>query len=326
MQQGRDRWLVLLAALGWLGFFAATLFIPPAQGGPSFSQHLISTTLSLTLLTALLMLGERPQWHPAVRWAMFIGGIALILGPYYLQGSLPFVKEPLVRSLSGLGLIGVALPVGYWIGDRMEKATNLIPLAVAMSMADIYSVFQGVTKRVTEDIGRYQREQAEVAQTAAAQAPSGQELAAAQEAMASVKAPLSDFIIAHFPVAGSGMTLPVLGIGDFIVLAFLFRAAWVHSISPRAMFFAGLLSTIAALASSALLAQYGPPIFARGIPALPFIALGTVGYLWLTQPRMRRLDRQERMMTLIVSALFGALLLASWLTPLLSPANGQGQL
>ncbi len=118
-------------------------------------------------------------------------------------------------------------------------------------------------------------------------------------------APLGDFIIVHLPLAGTGASMPVLGIGDFIIFAFLFRAAWVHHISPAAVFAAGFVSTIAALFASNLTGI--------ALPALPFIALGTVGWLLLTQPRMRKLDRQETALSIGVIAVFSALLLVTWL-------------
>jgi hypothetical protein len=299
----RDRWITLLAVLGWLLFFALMLLMPAVNGPMSTVLHTASVSLGIVLLLGLLMTGERANWPKWARWAMFIGGLALIFLPYLLQ-----IKLPFVRAFTGLGLIAVALPVGYWLAGHMEKLTNLIPLAVAMSLADIFSVFAGLTAKVGKDISTYQAAQVEAGERAMATAPSGQEIEAAREAMASVYAPLSDFIIAHFPIAGTGATTPVLGIGDFIALAFLYRCAWVHHISPRVVFAAGMLSTFAALVVSFLLAQYGGPQFRHGIAALPFITLGTVGLLWLVEPRIRRMDRQEKMLTAVVIALFAALI------------------
>ena len=126
---------------------------------------------------------------------------------------------------------------------------------------------------------------------------------------ASVRAPLADFIVVHIPLAGLHTTVPVLGIGDFIALAFLFRVAWLHRLHPRSVFLAALVATIVALVISLL--------SGRVIPALPFIALGVVGWLLVTTPRLRRLDRQEVLLTIGVAALFGALMLGKWVAGLL---------
>src|SRR6185436_844729 len=131
------------------------------------------------------------------------------------------LKNPELKPLIALALMGLAVPVGYWIGERMEKITNLIPLAIAMSLADIFSIFQGPTKVIATRLTDYTDKVASVAATHAAPE--------AARIIAEMKAPLADYIIVHFPLAGM-QTTPVLGIGDFVVLAFLFRAAWVHHV------------------------------------------------------------------------------------------------
>jgi hypothetical protein len=190
--------------------------------------------------------------------------------------------------------------VGYWIGDRMEKVTNLIPLAVAMSFADIFSVYQGPSKEMAEQLQRFSVEEAELYERTMVEAGP----AAAEQAIAAMRAPLSDYVIVHFPLVGTGSTIPLLGIGDFVVLAFLFRAAWVHGVSPVKTFVTALVSIVAALTIAQMLGSV--------IPALPFIALGTVGFLILTESRMRRPDRQEIILSIAVAALFIALIAGKW--------------
>jgi len=285
-----DRLWLLIGGTAWLLFFAAALNYPASQY-PGLLPQVSSILIGITMLLATLLASERPYWPAWMRWVLFCCGIIFVGLPYVLSAS-----EPGVKAFVALGLLMVALPVGYWIGDRMEKVTNLVPLAIGMSLADIFSVSHGFSRKVAEDVTRHQEE---VAQVIADQAPQ-QGMAAAISQAAQLKAPLSDFIIVHLPIAGTGMSQPVLGIGDFVILAFIFRSAWVHAIPARAVFWPALISVVAALTLSQML---GIPL-----PALPFIALGCIGWLWLAHPRIRKLDRQEVVLSLAVAAVFLALI------------------
>jgi hypothetical protein len=306
------RWLVLFAALAWLLFYGATLAVPvhvePLDSlgfdWTGLALELGSLVLGITALLGVLLAGERPTWPAWSRYCMFGGGLAVLVLLYSLNWHMPWA-----RAFSALALMALALPVGYWIGDRMERVTNLLPLAVAMSMADIFSVFQGPTRQVAEQVERHQQELAQAAAAAMAHVPPEQALAAARQAEAAIRAPLADYAIVYLPVAGTGAARPVLGIGDFIILAFLLRAAYVHRLHPARVFVAGLLSLLAALLTTG--------ITGVALPALPFVALGTVGYLTLTEPRLRKLSRQEITLTIIVAVLFIALIAGRWMMGLL---------
>jgi hypothetical protein len=295
----RYAWLGLSVG-SWFLYFAAALTCPLLPDGSSYLLQGASILLGIVILSTVLLAGEHAPLSITARWACLSGGLLAMLLPWALN-----LQQPAVRSLATLGLVFIALPVGYWIGDRMEKATNLIPLAIAMSLADIYSVLQGPSRQVGEAIQAHQ-DALGARITQLGQSPTPQQIAGAT---AGLRAPLADFVVAHLPLAGLKATVPVLGIGDFIALAFIFRAVWVHRLHPRGVFIAALLSTLAALAVS-LLTQ-------RMIPALPFIALGVVGWLLCSSPRLRRLDRQEALLSIGVSVLFGALLLGKWLSGLL---------
>jgi hypothetical protein len=295
------RWRLwpLLAVLGWFAFFAAAISAPQ-ELSMSAGAQLISLPTGLAILLLALLSGARPRWPAWARWTMFAAGLALVALAYTQNW-----HAPAFRALAGLGLLLLALPIGYWIGERMEKVTNLIPLAVAMSGADIYSVYQGPSRAVSQSITQYHSAVANKVSELGQQATPQQ----IEQATATLRAPLADYLVVHLPIPGTHFTQPVLGIGDFIVLAFLFRAAWVHRLNPAAVFTAGLLSVIAALLISNATQQ--------AIPALPVIALGVVGYLWFSTPRMRKLDRQEILLTWAVGALFAALILGKWLMGLL---------
>jgi len=287
-------WLAACVA-GWFLFFALAYAFPSSELGSSYVVQAGSLLAGLVILMSIMLAGERPRFSTTVRMLMFFGGAAAMLVPYMMN-----LQSPPLRALATLGLLAAALPVGYWIGDRIEKVTNLVPLAVAMSVADIYSVMHGPSRQVGEQLlAHYHEVGTKIAELGSN--PSVQDVA---HTTASVRAPLADFIVVHIPLAGLHTTVPVLGIGDFIALAFLFRVVWLHRLSARGVFAAALLAIIAALSVSLF--------SSRVIPALPFIALGVVGWLLLSTPRLRRLDRQEVLLTIGVAALFGALMLGKW--------------
>lgn len=292
----------LACAGAWLVFGWLTLAIPVSDNVPIWLQ-VASILLGLLLVFALLAAAERPPWPLSLRLGLFGGGVLWIAVAYLLNLRLPGLCNlgaPSLRGVLVLGLLAIALPVGWWLGTRMEKITNLVPLAVAMSMADIFSVYQGPTKHVATELARYH----DVLANTIAEAERAGGAAAGRQAAATVHAPLVDYIVVHFPVAGTGGTVPVLGIGDFIVLAFLFRAAWVHGASPLLVFGAAFASTVAALAVSQLSGQ--------SLPALPFIGLGTVGILMLADQRFRKLDRLEIISSIVIAVLFAALTAGKW--------------
>ena len=143
----KERLLVLLAALAWALYFAILLSLPALDDTLTPLRVAGSVISGVAVLLTVLLAGERPPWPAAGRIAMFAAGAAAIVLPYFFNWS-----QPWMRGFSTLGLVALSLPIGYWIGDRMEKVTNLVPLAIAMSLADIYSVLLGPSREVGEKL------------------------------------------------------------------------------------------------------------------------------------------------------------------------------
>jgi hypothetical protein len=300
----RERWWVLLSLLAWLAFFAAALSAPVFDGDPGTTLYwlgialqVLSVGLGVAFLAQVVFATELAQWPAWSRWAMFILGAATVVALWQLN-----LTGRWLMALHALALCAIAAPVGYWLGDRMQKASNLVPLGVAMAMADVFSVFQGPSKQIAGQIAQYQTDVAQKAAQATQGVPPQQAAQAVQQAIHSVHAPLAAYLAAYMPLAGKAATAPVLGIGDFIALAFIFRAAWVHRLNPGLVFGAALASALAALG----LAQATH----LALPALPLICIGTLGLLALFEPRVRRLDRQEIVLSVGVILLFAALIAA----------------
>jgi len=292
---------VALVGLGWLVFFWAMLTVPLLSGELPLIIQISSVLAGVLLLLVLLVLGERPYWPAALRWAMFGCGALLVALAFAFN-----LGAPQLRGVLALALMAIALPIGYWVGDRMEKVTNLIPVAVAFACADVFSVMLGPSKRVVEELAEHQVEVDAARIDAAANLPPELAQQAADKAAAAIRAPLADYVVVHMPMPGTGGSVPVLGIGDFIIVALLFRAAWLYGLSPVSIAVSSMISITVALAVSQLLG--------RAIPALPFIAVGVVGYLALTNPRVRRLSRQEIVLSIGVVLVFAALIAGRWVS------------
>jgi len=288
-----------MAGLGWLVYFWLVLVIPSTHKELPVVSQIAAVILGMMMLMAVLALGERPRWPTVARWWLFGAGAAVVALAFVFN-----LQQPQMRAVLALALMAVSLPVGYWVGDQMQKVTNLIPVAVAFTCADIFSVWQGPSKKVVEDLVEHQAEIEAVRSEAMANLPPEAAAAAADQAAAAIRAPFVDYVVVHMPVPGMGTSVPVLGIGDFVIVALLFRVAWLHGISPLAVGVSSLLSIIVALAVSQFVGA--------AIPALPFIAVGVVGYLALAYPRIRRLDRQEVLLSFGVIVLFAALAAARW--------------
>lgn len=301
-----ERLLTLASALAWLAFCAAAFGVPPLMahaGDPGFGRALAlqigSVIFGVALLTTVLFHSQRPNWPAWSRWAFFLAGLGCVVTLWRLN-----LNGPWPMAFHALALCAISLPIGWWIGSNMQRVTHLVPLGIAMSMADIFSVARGPSRNIAERIGQYQTEVAQKASEAASSVPPEEAANAAAEALRNVQAPLAAYLVAHMPMAGTGGTSPILGIGDFVALAFIFRTMWVHNLPPGLVLGCALGSTFAALA---LAQATGIPI-----PALPVICLGTIGALMVIEPRMRKLDRQEIIASVGVFGLFAALIAARW--------------
>lgn len=284
-------------ALAWLAYFFTMLAIPGGvEAYPTWLQFTV-VVAGIALLLVLLLYAERPAWPRWARWALFSAGVTAFITVWLFNlGTAPF------RAFVALGIAALALPVGYWIGGHLEKLSHLIPVALAFTFADIFSVYQGLTGRVVKDIEQHQESVREAVEQAVEGLPPEEAAAVAEQAARSVPTPFVDFLVAHFPLLGSGTSVPVLGIGDFVILALLFRLVWRYQLSPWRVLLAGVLSVVVALMCGMLLAA--------PVPALPFIALGVVGYLAIADRRVRALGKQEIVLSIAVPLVFIALLAA----------------
>jgi hypothetical protein len=303
----RERSWTLATAGAWLVFCWAAYNTPQFTAFPdspvfglAITMQTLSVMLAVGILLALLFASTKATLAPALRTGLFAVGILGIALLYWLND-----HGPVATALLALDLCAVALPIGYWLGSQMQRVSHLIPLGIAMSMADIYSVAQGPTKSLATGLSAYQGELAAKTEEAIRAVPPEQAAQAAAQAASTVKAPLVSYLLVHVPLVGQQSTAPAIGIGDLIALAFIFRAAWVHRLNPGLAFIYAFICTVGAMATAQLTGM--------AIPALPIIAGGMLAALAMSDARLRRLDRQEVLLSIGVVLLFGALLAAKWI-------------
>jgi hypothetical protein len=162
-------------------------------------------------------------------------------------------------------LIAFAWATGAAIGGRVEHPAHLLPAAAVASAADIVSV-------------------------AASWGPSNA-IASSERALA--------VLAISFPVVGTGVVAPALGVGDLIFVALALGVARKHELPYRRIALLAFVGVLFAGVASALVG--------RAVPALPAIGLMIIVFV----PASRQVRRKDRSVTMIalgvaaVVAVFG---------------------
>ncbi len=279
--------LWLLVCAGILALGAAPLDLSALQHAlvPLFSLFFI---VLLAALCAFFTLFQEPRFarFPALRRAMLLGSLALALAlAAGVRGGV--IAEGPAALVISANLIVFALLLGNALVSALRRPSELIPVCAVMSAADLFSVFAGPSKTMAASIETYYRE--------------GQVGAA----------PWSDFLLIKIAVPGAEHLVPVFGVADVIILAFLTAAARKfgiddnvagRAIEPKRFF--PYFSAAACGLAAALLAAQALGVF---LPALPAMALFFFGYTLPRHRAMRNMHRTEAIATVIGCALVAGL-------------------
>ena len=140
-----ERWWTLLAALGWLVFFAATVFIPVHEDGVPVIGQVASILLGVVILMVILLAGERPRWSMPVRLGMFITGVLAVVltGDFAMGVAVTFSMLVGVACAAGLGTL---LPIvcermnidpAVSSGPYVTMANDLLGLLIYFAVASL---------------------------------------------------------------------------------------------------------------------------------------------------------------------------------------------
>jgi hypothetical protein len=237
----------------------------PISRGLSYALLGAATLGALTLLIPLL--GTSADLTPAVRilaYALVFVPVALLLHGF-IVASQGFATSRLLilgAASAAIGLLSalVARP------DTLADGPGLLVL-LALCVADLARILAAACVGIS--LARYITSVGTVliVVVAAIAADIFSVLAGPTEALVRTESPLLDFLLLVFPTFGSPLGFG-LGLSDFIFLA-LFAAA-ARSLDLR------YAATLLAVCTAAFLAVTAGLLFARPLPALPFIAIAFV--------------------------------------------------
>jgi len=208
------------------------------------------------LLPALLLQEEKRSRS----FYLFWGGTLLLC--IWLINQLPSstLQQPLVAIKSGL-LMLIATLIGTALARYVHRLWEIIPIGIAMALADLASWMFGPTANFTKELQQYYQD------------PVG-------------PPPFIDMVLIKLAAPGSGNLVPVFGISEWIMVVFFIVVASRFGINDNLIGASGeslarrrklgryLPVSVVALFFALSLAQISG-IF---IPALPLIAL--IMFLW----------------------------------------------
>lgn len=200
----------------------------------------------------------------------------LIWGIGYLFVTATGDKINSFYSFSTANLIFFSCVLGNWMTTPLKRAAEIIPLCVIVAFSDLFSVFSGPTKHLAENISVYYE--------SGMQGPP----------------PFIDYFLVKIALPGIEPLMPVFGVSDWIIVAFLSAAACKFHMNdniagkgicrvkrkPNFLFFpvasAGLIISIITAQTSTFF-----------LPALPFIVVVFLSFMIIKYPEIRKLTKAE---------------------------------
>lgn len=214
--------------------------------------------------------------NPALRLFLLIITIAIGVTVYYLVTGVG-LKNNAVYCMSTANLIVFSCLVATWMTTPVKRPAELVPLCGVVTCADLFSVFAGPSKQFAESVGGYYEK--------GMQGPP----------------PLVDFFLVKVALPGIDTLMPVFGISDWIIVAFLSAAVTkfgmndnlagesAHTMKGRKRISFYFPVASAGLIASVILARVGN-LF---LPALPFVILFFLAYMLIKYPNVRKLEKKE---------------------------------
>lgn len=286
--------IFILFSLAPLGILVAS---PEAFAGARAARLLVPAfalvfIVILSIACAVFTLYQEPWFirFPGLRRLILLLSLFLATVLVLLLRHTEILREVLF-ALASANLIVFALLVGNFLVAGLSRPSELVPVCIVMSAADLLSVFAGPSKSIVETIDVFYRD----------------------GRLGTV--PWSDFLLVKIAVPGANHLLPVFGVADVVILAFLIAAAHKFRLNDNLIgrgladraggrrIFLWFPAAAAGLAV-ALMAAHGFNMF---LPALPVIGLCFLGYTMPRHPTMRSFRKAEW-----VVVVTGLVLLSGW--------------
>lgn len=287
----------------WVSFSALTLeagkALPAGGTHPSIlvPVFLVVFLILASLITAVHLIYAEPalKRRPGLRAGFLLLTVGVAVGLYF-GVRITGISHPILFMIATANLLVFANLLGAWIVAPIQRPAELLPLCLIMSLADLFSVAGGPTKKIAETLDTYYK--------------SGMK----------GPAPIADFIIIKIAAPGLDRLVPVFGLADWVIVAFLCAAS--------ARF--GMNDNLAGKSMEAMVRERRPapylPVAVAGLllamgfahysglflPALPVVAFCYLLYGGIIYPPLRRPRRSDWKLMLITLLLMGGLLAARY--------------
>ena len=255
------------------------LLVPAALAGSVSYVFILAMLLGMAYLSRRYRVGVEPSIQLSTgRRLLFLGCCVLLFGISYSAVAVWGMRSNVIASLHVANLLFFACVLGHWLAVPLKRPAELIPVCLVMSLVDLYSVFKGPSKQLTN--------------TLAAHYSSGQ----------SGPPPVVDFILIKLPQPGVETLMPAFGVVDWVVIVMLSAAAAKFGIQDnvlnrlKGLYFplagVGLIVTVVVARE---LGMY--------LPVLPAIALCFLGGAAWKSSEVLNLTRNEVPALVFVAAL-----------------------
>lgn len=258
-------------------------WVPPAAVGAFSSLFIVGSLLIMTALSHRYQLYLEPslRYHLAHRLCL-LAAAGMIFAVSYIAVRHLGVRSIALDALHTANLLFFACLLGHWLVMPLKRAAELVPLCFVMSLVDIYSVFRGPSKELTETLAMH------------------------YTSPEPTLTPTVDFLLIKLPLPYHSSLMPVFGVADWIIIVMLSAAAAKFSLDDNLIrrlgagyvpvAIVGLLVTIFAARELGIY-----------LPALPMIALCFLAVMGLRAPEILKLSRAERPALLLCAGLATAL-------------------
>jgi len=247
--------------------------IPPEIG----MYAILCIGIPLTLLVALEWSSKIPDRKTALI-VVSASAVWWLVSAMLVRSELSWRVWHTVNSV--MLLVGT-YTLGNWLAGELEKVGHLIPVCILGTVVDVWSVLQGPSKSVGEQV--VEHTQSQVA-TGAWHPP-----------------PFLGFMILSWPQPGEGYMTPLFGFGDLVFIAIFLAASRRFRLSVWKAFFL----VLGGLAMSIGLVM----TIEQPVPALPFIC----GLFLIGNWRKLSLSKNEWKLTLTLAGVIVIVGLTNWL-------------
>jgi len=285
-------WLIPSAVVYYLGLALHGESIP--RGVALISSLAFFTILASSLTANFVVAAERHAAELARQRLKLLFVNVLVFAALFLVSRAVGYPSPVVFILSTANLLVFASILGAWLVEPIRRPAELIVVCVIVSCADIFSVTSGPTHGMAREVAKYY----------------------AGDMKGNV--PFADFLLFKYSIPGEQVPLPLFGVADWVIIAFLAAAALRLNINDSV-----LGPGIVTLSRMRGLAIYVPvTVLGLGLamacagalntflPALPFIAAFFVLHIIIRYPEARRLTRTDWLQVAVFSSVLGGLTVA----------------